>query len=251
MTTPPAQKDPFGMRRRALSRLAAFARLSEDDIERLADIAGTPVVLEKGMEIRREDDSPACLHLLLSGWAASAHTLASGSRQLTSVSLPGDILGLPTLAIAVPLDTVIALTEVIVCHIPILEFTSLFEKSPRLAFLLFLVSQEERSLAMERLALMGGARAKTRVAALFVRLSERNAQLGEDRTTGFFMPLTQKEIADLAGMSPVHTNKVIQSLRHEGVLRLNGKRLDILDYAKLCDIAQIMPWERAEPTWLP
>ena len=239
------------MRQKAISRLAGFAKLSEGDVERLADIAGPPVVREKGSEIRSEDDSPACLNLLLSGWAASAFTLANGARQLTSISLPGDILGLPTLAMAAPIDSVIAVTDVVTCNIPVDELAELFLSSPRLAFLMFLVSQEERSLAMEKIALLGGTDARTRMAAFFVRLQERHAQLCEEQPMTFFMPLTQTEIGDLVGISAVHVNGLLKDLRTESVMEISKRELHIHDHRTLCEIAQVLPWERSEPGWLP
>lgn len=57
-------------------------------------------------------------------------------------------------------------------------------------------------------------------------------------TSGFScdMPLTQAELASALGFSTVHVNRVLQDLRGEGLFRLSGGRLDILDWARLAKL---------------
>jgi CRP-like cAMP-binding protein len=177
--------------------------------------------------------------------------LADGSRQLVSVNLPGDILGLPGLAMREPIDAVMALTPVETIRIGQDQIGELFTASPRIAAIMFLISQEERSLLMERLALTGQADALTRLAALILRLHERHALSEEDPERGFFMPLTQREMGELIGVSSVHTNSLIKQLRVEGVVSVANRRMVIHDPARLSEIAGVPPWHRSKPRWLP
>ncbi|GMM92613.1 Crp/Fnr family transcriptional regulator [Qipengyuania sp. MTN3-11] len=245
---PSGELDP---REQVVSRLTGFGDLLDDDIHQLAAMGGPVRQLARGEEIRAEDDAPARLHLLIQGWAASAITLANGSRQLTAVSLPGDVLGLPTLAIEQPIDTLVALSDVVLCDIPVDKLAELFCVAPRLAFLMFLVSQEERSLAMERIALMGKAPARTRLAALFVRLHERNSQLSVEEPLSFFMPLTQKDMGDLIGASAVHLNKLVRDFRKEGLIEIEKRFLTIHDHPVLLETAGVVKWRRSQPAWIP
>lgn len=239
------------MRRRVVARLASFASLSEAEIARLAAMAGRPRMLKRGDPVRGENEDPAHLHLLVDGWAASAITLASGCRQLTMISLPGDMLGLPSLAVREPIDAVVALTPVVVLDIPVEALSQLFADSPRLATLIFLISQEERVFAMERLALIGQAKARMRLAALFLRLSERLAQLEYGTGDRLPMPLTQQELGDLIGLSAVHVNALVRELKAAGVASVTARTLTIHDRAALAKEAGVARWRRSEPWWLP
>ena len=116
---------------------------------------------------------------------------------------------------------------------------------------MFLISQEERSLLMERLALTGQASALTSLAALILRLYERNGQVDDTPTASFFMPLTQRELGELIGVSSVHTNSLIKKLRNEGVVSIKNRMLTIEDKPRLIEIAGISPWRRSRPSWLP
>lgn len=237
--------------RRVLARLTSFASLDEQEKAVLASLAHSPRQLQRGERIRAQDDAPTYLHLLVDGWAASAVGLPDGSRQLNALCLPGDVLGLPSLALAEPIDEIVALSTVVVLEMPVDSIGRLFAESPRLAALLFLVSQEERALAMERLAQMGQASARARLAALFLRLAERMAQLEDDTSGRFALPLTQRDMGDLIGVSAVHLNATLKWLRGEGVIKLKNRELEILDFELLREIADLPSWRRARPAWLP
>ena len=234
--------------KRVISRLAGFAKLHPSEIERLLQFEGPTSEFERGDVIRSEGERE--LYLVVDGWAASAVTLADGSRQLITANLPGDILGLPGLAMEEPIDTVVALTPVKVVHISQSQLGELFAHSPRLAAIMFLISQEERSLMMERLALIGQASALTRLAALALRLAERHGQMDDETTPSFFMPLTQRELGELIGVSSVHTNSLIKTLRTDGVLSIEKRTMTIMDKERLTQIAGISPWRRSRPEWL-
>ena len=235
--------------RKVISRLTGFAELDPVEIQRLVELGGSRNQFERGDIIRSETEHN--LYLLVDGWAASAVILADGSRQLVSVNLPGDILGLPGLAMREPIDAVMALTPVETIRIGQDQIGELFTASPRIAAIMFLISQEERSLLMERLALTGQADALTRLAALILRLHERHALSEEDPERGFFMPLTQREMGELIGVSSVHTNSLIKQLRVEGVVSVANRRMVIHDPARLSEIAGVPPWHRSKPRWLP
>jgi DNA-binding transcriptional regulator LsrR (DeoR family) len=54
-------------------------------------------------------------------------------------------------------------------------------------------------------------------------------------------PLTQDELAQAAGMTPVHVNRMIQQLRADGLIDLKGKVLTVLDPQRLMEVAQFEP----------
>ena len=117
----------------AIDRLNAFGLLSGDEKTELAKMALPRRTVERGEAIREIGKESASLFLLLEGWAASAITFPDASRQLTSVSLPGDLLGLPSLSVVEPIDTLLALSKVVVCDIPAANFAEMFTNMPRLA----------------------------------------------------------------------------------------------------------------------
>jgi CRP-like cAMP-binding protein len=53
----------------------------------------------------------------------------------------------------------------------------------------------------------------------------------------FDFPLTQNDLADLLGLSAVHTNRSLQELRKLGLISLHGRRLKILNFDELRELS--------------
>jgi DNA-binding GntR family transcriptional regulator len=60
------------------------------------------------------------------------------------------------------------------------------------------------------------------------------------------MPLTQYDLADIVGISPVHVNRVLQTLRGEGLIDLKGRWLQVRDLEALQRLGEV-PSETAVP----
>jgi DNA-binding transcriptional regulator LsrR (DeoR family) len=52
-----------------------------------------------------------------------------------------------------------------------------------------------------------------------------------------YFPLTQDDLADVLGLTPVHINRKLQQLRQEELIALRSKQLTILDLRALQQIA--------------
>ncbi len=62
--------------------------------------------------------------------------------------------------------------------------------------------------------------------------------IGETSDDRIPFPLTQEELADATGMTPVHVNRMIKQLRADGLIDLQGKILSILDPQELLEVAK-------------
>ena len=55
------------------------------------------------------------------------------------------------------------------------------------------------------------------------------------------LPVTQVEMADAVGMSPVHMNRMVRELRARGVVTLEGPTIAILRWKELVAIGDFDP----------
>ncbi|MGR3567154.1 MAG: helix-turn-helix domain-containing protein, partial [Pseudooceanicola nanhaiensis] len=62
--------------------------------------------------------------------------------------------------------------------------------------------------------------------------------VGLAQPTGFAFPLTQAELADACGTTPIHLNRVVRKLRETGVADISRGRVSVLDHAALKDIGR-------------
>ena len=62
--------------------------------------------------------------------------------------------------------------------------------------------------------------------------------MGRAREDGYELPITQKDLADTTGLTPVHVNRALKSLGQQGLIELSGDHLTILDLARLEALAE-------------
>lgn len=180
-----------------------------------------------------------CLHLLRSGWMAQFRTLTDGRRHVLRFLMPGDMVGVTSQFSGSAPAPAVALTDARVATVPVAELIDPASAAALRQFCVMLAM--ETMQAHETLLSLGCLNAEERVAALLLGLFERAwaRDLVSDR--GLRLPLTQQDIADALGISPVHTNRMVMKLQRTGLIRLKAEWLQILDGPGLEALAQ---WTR-------
>ena len=74
-------------------RLTAVAKLSEPELDLLAELGRHRETHRAGDELLIEGDPARRPRFILSGWASNQHILSDGRRQVFNFALPGDGLG--------------------------------------------------------------------------------------------------------------------------------------------------------------
>jgi CRP-like cAMP-binding protein len=171
----------------------------------------------RGKNIVGTGDTPRCLTVLLAGVACLYETLESGERQIYAFYYPGDFCDLHRYAWPEPAaDTAVgALTD---CSIGIIEYRDLdgaIERNPKVAVALWRATMLEASILRERLTNVSQRPALERVSHLLCEQLHRRWAIGIHSGV---VPLTQIDLADVAGLSLVHVNRVFRDLRKLGVL---------------------------------
>lgn len=54
----------------------------------------------------------------------------------------------------------------------------------------------------------------------------------------FYCPLTQYQLADALGLTPIHLNRMLRDLREEGLILFRSNRVEILDRKRVAALAQ-------------
>ena len=225
--------------RAATVRFAGFGGLGASEIHSLKALASPPRVFRKGHILRHEGDADPKLYFLLGGWSASSIDVPTGGRQVIKINMPGDMLGVPGMALTEAPDTLTALTPVSVSVIEPRAMGRLFRTNPHIAELLFLISQEERVALMDRLVSIGRTSAINRIAAVVSQLYERLRLADPSITDKFELPLTQSDLADMTGLTVVHVNRTIQKLRQGRILTWVNQAVHILNVNALKELAAL------------
>lgn len=236
----------------ATVRFTAFCELTDVDRASLQAVAGPPRQYERGAFLTHEHDEDHGCFVLLKGWTASTMVFTDGSRAIIKVHMPGDMLGSPSMALTRSADSVMALTPCVVTSLSLNRIGRLFETNPRLAALLLLIAQEERVMLMDRLAVTSHGSALERVALLLLQLHSRALRSDASNTHEFDLPLAQRTLADLAGLTAVHVNRSLQRLKREDIAHWSRNHVTIVDQDRLRQIAGVPHRELARNLrWLP
>jgi CRP-like cAMP-binding protein len=214
----------------AVTRLANLAPLSESDHAALRDAEAGRRRIPAHREIQAEGARAGDPLLLLSGWAARVRSFSDGRRQILAVVLPGDLIGgwhhgdLPA-----PIS-VVALSEVAVIPAPAAR------PGTGLAMAYAAAAAAEERCLYRQIARLGRLSAYERVADWLLEIHDRLAAAGLANGNSFPMPLTQEVLADALGLTSVHINRTLQSMRRDGVVDLRSGTARLPDLQQLADL---------------
>ena len=210
----------------ALRACGAFKPISELELAVINEMKRDHLPLPAGSEIIAAGQDQAELYTLYAGWAFRFKTLPDGRRQILTIHLPGDLIGLQGAMFDAASYGVEALTDVEVCVLPRRKVWQLFGNMPELAFDVTWLGAREQGIVDENLTSVGRRSAAERIAALIIQLYKRLNALGLVVNGAMPFPLTQQHIADALGLSLVHTNKSLAKLRRIGLFtQVNGTLL--------------------------
>jgi CRP-like cAMP-binding protein len=171
--------------------------------------------------------------VICKGWAVRFIQLPNGKRQILSVLLPGDLVGPTVIVDGQFAFSVQALTDVRYCYLPFAEVRARIRENPSLFDLWLSLTAAELRDADKRLVDLGRRTAQERIAALIVHVMLRCEQRGEVVGDEFPFPLSQQQIADFTGLTPVHTCRVLSALRRSAVCEVAQGAVTIRNRSEL------------------
>jgi CRP/FNR family transcriptional regulator len=232
------------------SRLASFASHTAVDLAAFALITGPSREVRRGAVLRHQGDPSPDVYRLTQGWLVCSLATAEGGRQITKIHLPGDLVGMPSLAASEGAETIAALTDAVIEVVPLEAFSRVCREYPRFVMMLFLWSQEERIRLMHQLTLVGQAQGERRMAAFLLTIYHRLLLNIPETGSSFALPMTQGDLGDATGMSVVHANRSIKALRQRELVAIHDGVVTILDLDALQQFAGTPPIPRRDTTWI-
>jgi CRP-like cAMP-binding protein len=223
-----------------LNKLEGLFTLSDDDRVALTALTASPRTIETGTDPCREIDTPDGILVVTEGFACRYKLRPNGARQITDYLLPGDHCNLDTLPGEL-LGSLTALTRTKVARISFEALSSAQRDYPGIAGAFRRAAVVEGAILREGLVNMGRRSADERLAHFFCEIYARMHAVGLVQGNSFRVPLTQFDLGDTLGLSYVHVNRTLQSLRQQGLFTLSSKTLTILNPEGLEKLAGFDP----------
>lgn len=222
-----------------------FVPMSEDELRFQRTFKRGERTVSAGSDILVQGQPSSSLYTVLSGMAVRSVTLESGQRQVISFVFPGDLIGLQSRIMGEARHTVTAVTDTVLCTFPRDGVWKLFRNHPPRAYDLTWIAAMEEHFLGETVATLGQRDATQRIAWALVRIWRRLVALGMDEGGTVPFPFRQHDLSDALGLSVVHTSRVIVALRADGLARIVGRRLEMMDHARLSRLA-LMDMEKED-----
>jgi CRP-like cAMP-binding protein len=221
-----------------LRRLNTVSGLDDADI---AAIRALPIIVrqwEAGRAVVSDGSRSTECCLVIEGFCVRAKTTVSGQRQILSIHIAGEIPDLQSLHLHRMDHDLIAVTASTLGFISHASLRALTRAKPNVAEVLW------RDTLIDSAVFGGGVvsvvrrPSPSRLAHTVVELRSRLAITGRAAGDTFEMPLTQEQISEALGITPVHANRIIRQLRDDRIVDIGRGRVVVLDEAKLAELAQ-------------
>jgi CRP-like cAMP-binding protein len=220
--------------------LGRLTFLSQEERRALEGAVISPRSVNAHTDLVREGERTDHLFLTIKGWACRYTTTREGGRQFSALLVPGDLCNLDSLLFDRLDCGVRTLTPATIVALPRESALALAEQHPGIARMFTWLAFVENAI-LGRLALTLGRRsAKERLAHLLCELSAR-LDMGHGDESSFEFPLTQEQIGDALGLTAVHVNRTMHTLRAEGLVAIASRTMSLLSVAELRQIGGFNP----------
>jgi CRP-like cAMP-binding protein len=221
-----------------IRKLERLGELSAEDRMLLATITADVIRVEAGADLLPGEPTAGLL-VILEGFACRYILRPGGSRQITSYMVPGDHCDArEPLGVVNPVGTLSACTVAFVSRETIF---AIIRAGGAIAQAIRMTTLIEDATLRQWLVNIGRRASDERFAHLFCELYTRLRAVGLANVDSFRMPMTQFDLGDTMGLSYVHVNRTLQSLRQQQLITLKGRVLTILDLRGLQALGEFDP----------
>lgn len=192
-------------------------------------------------DVVREGERTRRCCLVETGFVSRYKTLPTGGRQINSFHTAGDMVDLQSSLLLVADHSIRTHTPTTILTFDCQDVLRLAHEWPEWGRAFWFDTMVDSAIFREWMLNVGRRSAVSRVAHLMLELAWKFKAIGESDGKKFVLPVTQADLADAAGLSAVHTNRSMQKLREDGLIRTYGKTVVIEDEAALSRLASFNP----------
>jgi CRP-like cAMP-binding protein len=221
----------------AIRKLERSGPLAAADREALAALPLTVREVKAASYLVREGDRPEHCCILLDGYAHRHKLTKEGSRQIVSIHMTGDLIDLQQVLLDRADHNVQTLTRATLGTVSIEAMKNLARAHPRIAEAFWRDCLIDASIFREWVLNVGRREAPARIAHLLCEFGTRSEAAGLSVCGRFELPMTQEQLADATGMTPVHVNRTLQYLGAQGLIERKMRSIYVADWQRLKRVA--------------
>jgi CRP-like cAMP-binding protein len=219
-------------------KLRTTGNLSDNDVQAMRRLPVVQRDFAAKQAIFSEGDRPESCSLVVKGLCVRSKVTDEGKRQILSLHMCGEIPDLRTLHLPILDHDLCTQTACTIGFIPHEALRTLTRERPLVADALWREALVDAAVSREWIVNLGRRSAKRRLAHFILEMREKLSFAGLSAEDSFGLPITQTDMADALGLTPVHVNRVLKSLRESGVLDIKRNEVMLSDPEKLAAIGE-------------
>ena len=236
MNQPPPSPIPL-----FLKRLLLRSALTPEEQAAVSALTGEIQRVAAHLDIVRPGETVESACLVARGLVARYDQMADGQRQITSFYIAGDMCDLHSVVAPKASWSITAISPVAIVRIPHRQLRDLCIRYPAIALAFWRDGTVDASIFAKWVGNLGRKDAKARIAHVMCEMGMRMEAAGLGTRTSYDLPLTQEQLGDATGLTPVHVNRTLQTIRGMGMLKFGSGRVEIPDWEALADLAEFDP----------
>lgn len=219
-----------------LRRKPLFAEMTASQVTDMQRFKVGEMVVDPGTPILLQGSNSPQLYTVLHGMGLRYRLLPNGERQVVSFVFPGDFLGLQAGVMGEMGHSVEATTKLTLCVFDRSELWTFIKADPERGFELAWLAAVEEHFLGEALTTVGRRTALQAVAWALVRIYLRMQANGSAQNEKMTFPFRQQDLADALGLSLVHTNKTIATLKNRQLIGWTESEIQFYDLSALAEV---------------
>lgn len=165
---------------------------------------------------------------------------ARGERQITALHIGGDMPDLQSVVQPTATSALQALTESKLLEVPHVALRAAARAHPAIAEAFWRDCMADSLVLRQWVVNIGRRNALARVAHLLCEMACRYRNSFAAGTIVYELPMTQAQLADATGLTPVHVNRTLQKLAPIGT-SFRNRVVRIADWDKLVEVGDFDP----------
>jgi CRP-like cAMP-binding protein len=217
-----------------VKKMEQFTTFSEEDKQTLDSIVSKRQRhYGAGEDIISEGQHSEDIHIVISGLACRYKLLENGGRQIMAFLIPGDPCDSEIFILKEMDHSIGTLAPSVVASVSGEIMKDLLLNRPGIALAFWWSTLQDEGVLRERIIDQGRREAFERIAFLIYEILLRMRAFGVIDDQKFEFPITQVDLADATGLTPVYVNRMLRELRERGLVAIDGKQWTVLDPAGL------------------
>lgn len=226
---------------RLVERLTSRSVLTEAEQQAILNLPGRTEHVQSNRDFVSMDTRVDHACLIAAGIVGRFGQNSDGRRQITAMHVPGDMADLHSVVQPKGASALQALSIATIVRVPHVALRAVTGQYPALAEALWRDCMVDASILAQWVVNVGRRDARTRIAHLLCEMATRLKAAPTEGEFIFPFAVTQTQLADATGLTAVHVNRTLQSMRRDGLAEVTTRAVRVRSWKALAAAGEFEP----------